>query len=175
MLTTNYTNHSNNTDHTDHTGDTDHTGGIGDTDRTDGYKALGEHVTDFEGFDTFQCPYGVQEVTMTSDEVTALCPVTGQPDWYTVSVEYRPQTLCIESKSLKLYLQSFRNDGLFCEAFATRVAEDISEAIKPLSCKVTVVQKPRGGISITAVANKAITNTAIGTISETNMEVTENG
>lgn len=117
-----------------------------------GLHALGRRVTDFEGFDTFPCPTGVQQVTMTSDEVTALCPVTGQPDWYTVSIEYMPQALCIESKSLKLYLQSFRSDGLFCEAFAARIAEDISEAIKPASCRVTVVQKARGGVSITAMA-----------------------
>lgn len=116
------------------------------------YKALGKHITTFDGFDTFPCPPDIEEVTMTSDEVTALCPVTRQPDWYTVTIEYKPDTLCIESKSLKLYLQSFRNDGLFCEAFAARIAEDISEAIKPTSCRVTVMQKPRGGVTITAVA-----------------------
>lgn len=133
------------------------------------YKALGKHVTIFEGFDTFPCPPGIGEVTMTSDEVTALCPVTGQPDWYIVSIEYKPNALCIESKSLKLYLQSFRNDGLFCEAFAARIAEDISEAIKPASCKVTVVQKPRGGVSITAVAAIIANKTAA------DMEVKGNG
>lgn len=120
--------------------------------KTNVYKTLGNHVTRFESFDTFPCPSGIEEVTMTSDEVTALCPVTGQPDWYTVSIGYKPIALCIESKSLKLYLQSFRNEGLFCEAFAARIAKDISEVIKPAWCKVEVVQKPRGGISITAVA-----------------------
>ena len=80
-----------------------------------------------------------------SDEVTSLCPVTGQPDWETVRIEFEPGPYCIESKSLKLYLWSFREEGAFCEALAARIAQDVYEACKPAWVKVTVTQKPRGG------------------------------
>src|SRR5208337_3778916 len=93
-------------------------------------------------------------VTMESDEVTSLCPVTGQPDWGTVIIEYAPRGLCIESKSLKLYLWSFREEGIFCEALADRIADDVFAACQPGWCLVTVVQKPRGGIKITSVAEQ---------------------
>ncbi|MEO6457057.1 MAG: preQ(1) synthase [Chloroflexia bacterium] len=123
------------------------------------FRFLGKDVTEFQGFDTFPTPPNMESVTMTSDEVTSLCPITGQPDWYTVTIHYSPRSaedggLCLESKSLKLYFQSFRNEGLFCEAFASKVADDIYEALKPLAATVTVVQKPRGGIGITASAQK---------------------
>ena len=116
------------------------------------FQALGKPVRQFRGLETFPCPPRVQEVTMTSDEVTAVCPITGQPDWYVVSIRYVPGDRCIESKSLKLYLQSFRQRGLFCEAFASEVAEAVTAAIEPESCVVTVRQKPRGGIAIEATA-----------------------
>ncbi len=118
----------------------------------DQFRALGKDARTFEGLDTFPCPIGVQEVTLTSDEVTALCPVTGQPDWYTVSIAYVPRERCVESKSLKLYLQSFRDRGIFAEAFAARIANDVAEAAAPATCQVTVKQKARGGITIEATA-----------------------
>jgi 7-cyano-7-deazaguanine reductase len=91
---------------------------------------------------------------MESDEFTSLCPVTGQPDWSTVIIEYAPRNRCIESKSLKLYLWSFREEGIFCEALADRIAADVFAACQPGWCRATVVQKPRGGIKITSVAEK---------------------
>ncbi|MDP8922471.1 MAG: preQ(1) synthase [Chloroflexota bacterium] len=118
----------------------------------DQFRALGKAVRAFGGLDAFPCPAGVQEVTLTSDEVTALCPVTGQPDWYTVSIAYVPRERCIESKSLKLYLQSFREEGIFAEAFAARIANDVAAALAPATCQVTVTQKARGGITIEATA-----------------------
>ena len=57
---------------------------------------------------------------MTSDELAAVCPITGQPDLYTAAIEYRPEALCLESKSLKLYLATYRNEGVFCEALAVQ-------------------------------------------------------
>jgi 7-cyano-7-deazaguanine reductase len=117
-----------------------------------GIRALGRKVTTFEGFDTFSTPDGIETVTLVSDEVTSLCPVTGQPDWYKVQVVYKPASLCIESKTMKLYLQSFRNAGLFCEQFAAKIKDDIREAIQPKFVEVWVVQKPRGGVSIKALA-----------------------
>ena len=115
-------------------------------------KYLGMQGTEFRGFDTFEVANGVQQVTMTSDEVTALCPVTGHPDQYTVEIEYRPNELALESKSLKLYFQTFRNEGIFCESFAARIANDVQSAIQAQSVEVRVTQKPRGGISIVAHA-----------------------
>ena len=100
----------------------------------------------------FPKPAGVEHVTLESDEVTSLCPVTGQPDWSTVIIEYAPDEHCLESKSLKLYLWSFREEGIFCEALADRIAQDVQAACKPHWCSVTVIQKPRGGITITARA-----------------------
>jgi len=114
-------------------------------------KSLGKKVTKFQGFDTFPTPLGVNKVTCISDEVTAVCPVTGQPDWYVVKIEYLPQKLCVESKSLKLFLQSFRNDGHFCEAFASIIAHKLEKALTPFNVKVTVEQKPRGGVAIEAI------------------------
>ena len=116
------------------------------------FSALGKKVTEFSGFDTFPAPQFCTEVEAESDEVTAVCPVTGQPDWYKITVNYRPDKLCVESKTLKLYFQSFRNEGVFCEALSTRIAQDLFEALQPKSITVTVLQKPRGGIAIKGVS-----------------------
>ncbi len=116
------------------------------------FRHLKPHDDTFNGLDTFPAPPDVTIVRMVSDEVTALCPVTGQPDWYEVTIAYRPDEACIESKSLKLYFQTFRNTGIFGEAFAARVARDVMEAGAPHWVRTTVVQKPRGGIAITASA-----------------------
>jgi 7-cyano-7-deazaguanine reductase len=115
---------------------------------------LGNKVTQFTKLETFPTPSCLQQVTCTSDEVTAICPVTGQPDWYTVKVEYRPDKLCVESKSLKLYLQSFRNAGHFCEAFADLLCQQLFSELTPHYLRVTVTQKPRGGISIESVSER---------------------
>jgi 7-cyano-7-deazaguanine reductase len=117
------------------------------------FDALGNPHATFVGLETFEAPEGVGLVELASDEVSALCPITGQPDWYQVEIAYLPRERCIESKSLKLYLQSFRNDGIFCEAFAVRIADDLSGV---LACPVdvTVIQKPRGGITIRASARR---------------------
>jgi 7-cyano-7-deazaguanine reductase len=113
-------------------------------------RTLGSKVTGFDGFDTFPTPKGVTKVKAISDEVTAVCPVTGQPDWYIVTIEYSPREKCVESKTLKLYLQSFRNKGLFCEAFSSKIAHDILQELNAAWVKVTVIQKARGGVSLEA-------------------------
>ena len=120
---------------------------------TTDFKALGDPQAAFEALETFPAPEGVGLVRLESDEVSALCPVTSQPDWYRVQIAYVPRERCIESKSLKLYLQSFRNEGIFCEAFAVRIADELSKA---LGCPVdvTVIQKARGGITIEAGARR---------------------
>ena len=105
------------------------------------------------GLETFANP-GVGRVELTSDELTAICPLTGQPDLYVATIEYWPETRCIESKSLKLYLNGYRNEGHFCEALAVKIRDDVAEALELPRDKVrvTLEQKARGGITITATS-----------------------
>jgi 7-cyano-7-deazaguanine reductase len=122
--------------------------------RSSGFVALGHPGSEqYVGLETFPNP-GVSHVEMTSDELTALCPVTGQPDMYQATIEFWPQALCIESKSLKLYLSGFRNEGHFCEALAVKIREDVAEAVEllPDKVRVTLKQKARGGITIIATS-----------------------
>jgi 7-cyano-7-deazaguanine reductase len=107
----------------------------------------------YVGLETFANP-GVAQVELTSDELTAVCPITGQPDLYVAAIQYEPDALCLESKSLKLYLASFRNDGAFCEALAVRIRDDVANALELPQARVhvTLRQKARGGITITATA-----------------------
>ena len=123
----------------------------GSTRETD-FVALGKPGSEaFAGIETFPNP-GVSHVDMTSDELIAICPVTGQPDMYVATLEYWPGELCIESKSLKLYLAQYRNEGVFCEALAVKIRDDVAEALElPADrVQVTLTQKPRGGITIVA-------------------------
>jgi 7-cyano-7-deazaguanine reductase len=117
------------------------------------FEALGNKTsTPTRRLEVFPAPPHVTKVVLESDEVTSLCPVTGQPDWETVRIEFEPDAYCIESKSLKLYLWSFREEGAFCENLAARIALDVYEACKPHRVSVVVTQKPRGGIVISATA-----------------------
>ncbi len=117
------------------------------------FKALGKATNrPSRNLETFPKPEGVKVVRMTSDELTSICPVTGQPDFSTIIIEYVPDKLCIESKSLKLYLWSFREEPAFCEALAAQVARDVFNATHPLRSHVTIKQSVRGGISIEAEA-----------------------
>jgi 7-cyano-7-deazaguanine reductase len=118
------------------------------------FAALGHAGSEhYAGLETFPNP-GVAEVELTSDELTAVCPITAQPDFYLATIRFRPGELCLESKSLKLYLAQFRNEGAFCEALAVRIRDDVAEAlgIDRAAVQVTLRQKPRGGITITATA-----------------------
>jgi len=120
--------------------------------RSTEFVALGQPGSkQYAGLETFPNP-GVSHVEMQSDELTAVCPVTGQPDLYLATIEYWPGELCIESKSLKLYLSGYRNEGHFCEALAVKIRDDAAEALKLPADKVrvTLKQKARGGITITA-------------------------
>jgi 7-cyano-7-deazaguanine reductase len=122
--------------------------------RSTDFVALGQPGSEhYAGLETFANP-GVSHVEMTSDELIAVCPVTGQPDLYVATIEYWPGDLCIESKSLKLYLSTYRNEGHFCEALAVKIRDDAAEAVElpPEKVRVTLRQKSRGGIAITATA-----------------------
>lgn len=92
------------------------------------------------------------EITLECTEFTCRCPVTGQPDWATIVIEYVPHLRIVESKSLKMYLESFRDTGIFHEHLAIRILEDLVSALKPQKCTVTVRFNTRGGIAISAKA-----------------------
>jgi 7-cyano-7-deazaguanine reductase len=118
------------------------------------FVALGHSGSEhYAGLESFPNP-GVTEVELVSDELTAVCPITGQADFYVASITYLPETLCLESKSLKLYLASFRNEGVFAEALAVRIRDDVAAALEldRRAVTVTLEQKSRGGITITATA-----------------------
>ena len=85
-------------------------------------------------------------------EFTSLCPITGQPDFGHIVIEYVPGRLCLESKSLKLYLGSFRNEGSFAESITNRIRDDLVKACRPRRLTVTSDFTPRGGIGLRVVA-----------------------
>jgi 7-cyano-7-deazaguanine reductase len=117
------------------------------------FQALGQAVTTpSRALETFPAPKHVIRVTFSSDELTTYCPITHQPDFNTIKIEYQPNQKCIESKSLKLYLWSFRDECAFCEALAAEMAQDIFAATEPHWCRVTITQNVRGGIVTEAVA-----------------------
>ncbi len=91
---------------------------------------------------TFKCP-----------EFTALCPITGQPDFGVITISYIADKLCLESKSLKLYLFSYRNHGAFHEEVVNLILDDIVKTIKPRHITVTGNFNPRGGIAINVEAS----------------------
>ena len=125
-----------------------------ETPRSEEFAALGHSGSKhYAGLETFDNP-GVTRVEMTSDELVALGPVNEQPDMYTVTIEYAPALLCLESKSLKLYLMQYRNEEVFCEALAVKIRNDVAAAlaIDASGVSVELTQKARGGITITATA-----------------------
>ena len=84
----------------------------------------------------------------TAPEFTSLCPVTGQPDCGTITVEYIPDELCVESKSFKLYMFAFRNHQSFMETITNNVLEDLRTLLNPCWCRVKGLFAPRGGTRI---------------------------
>ena len=82
-------------------------------------------------------------------EFTSLCPKTGQPDFGTITFVYTPGDSCVELKSLKLYLQRYRNQGAFYETVVNRLLDDFVKACNPLRCQVIGAFTPRGGITTT--------------------------
>lgn len=88
-------------------------------------------------------------VTLDCPEFTSICPVTGQPDFGRWVIDYCPAYKCVESKSLKLYLGSYRNQGCFWEDISNRIAGDLYEVIEPKWLRLTGLMASRGGIGIT--------------------------
>jgi 7-cyano-7-deazaguanine reductase len=92
------------------------------------------------------------EIVHTAHEFTSLCPVTGQPDFATIVFRYVPDRTCVELRSLKLYLQGFRNEGVFYEALVNRILEDLVAVLAPRRLVVRGEFSVRGGMSSVVVA-----------------------
>jgi 7-cyano-7-deazaguanine reductase len=100
---------------------------------------------------TFNNPYTDRDywIEFVCPEYTSLCPVTGQPDFGEIQIRYIPNKKCIESKSLKLYLFAFRNQGIFYEHATNKILDDLVRSCSPKKMNITGRFTPRGGISIT--------------------------
>jgi 7-cyano-7-deazaguanine reductase len=84
-----------------------------------------------------------------TDDFTSVCPVTGQPDFARIDIDYVPDRLCVESKSLKFYLASYRNEHAFNEAVTNRILDDFAKACAPREAVITAQFSARGGIALT--------------------------
>jgi 7-cyano-7-deazaguanine reductase len=110
-------------------------------------------TTPSKSLETFDNPQPGRDYTIRIDvpEFTCLCPKTGQPDFATFRIEYVPDALCVELKSLKLYFWSFRDEGAFHEAVTNRILDDLAGATKPRFMRITGTFNVRGGIYTTVV------------------------
>ena len=108
-------------------------------------------VPSAEQLETFTNPRPSRDyiIEIVCPEFTSLCPVTGQPDFGTITFTYTPAGLCVELKSLKLYLQRYRTQGIFYEAAVNQLLDDFVTACRPKHCKVVGAFTPRGGITTT--------------------------
>ncbi len=116
-------------------------------------KYLGKQFNEpIDELDVIPAREGLDLVAMSSNELTCICPINEQPDYYQVRIEYTPNKLCVESKALKLYLMHFRDMHLFAEDLAVIIRDKVVETIQPKYCKVSLVQGVRGGIIIEAAS-----------------------
>jgi len=118
-------------------------------------QALGLQVEASRNLETF--PNLADDITvhLWCTEFTCRCPVTHQPDWATIDITYRAGKKVLESKSMKLYLETYREEGIFHEHLAKKILDDLVAALEPLECFVTVNFHVRGGIAIDATAHYA--------------------
>ena len=107
--------------------------------------------------ETFENQFPGREYTIeiVCPEFTSVCPKTGQPDFGTLTFTYSPHQRCVELKSLKIYLQQFRNRGIFYEHATNRILDDLVAAVEPRWMKLVASFTPRGGISTTVTARFA--------------------
>jgi 7-cyano-7-deazaguanine reductase len=116
----------------------------------DGLTLLRRDVKPTKKLETFPNHHPKRDyvVTLKTEEFTCVCPATGQPDFARLTIQYIPDKKIVESKSLKLYLWSYRDEGVFHEHVANVILDDLVSALKPRWCKVTADFAVRGGISI---------------------------
>jgi 7-cyano-7-deazaguanine reductase len=120
----------------------------------DGLTLLGRRTKTTKKLETFPNHHPDRDymVILRTEEFTCVCPATGQPDFAKLTIQYIPDKKIVESKSLKLYLQSFRNQGAFHEHVTNVILDDLAKVLAPRWCKVTADFAVRGGISITVEA-----------------------
>ena len=108
--------------------------------------------------ETFENPNPERDYTIRirSPEFTCLCPKTGQPDFATLHLEYVPDALCVELKSLKLYIWSYRDEGAFHEAVTNQILADLVAATRPRFIRLTAEFNVRGGLYTTVVAEESL-------------------
>ena len=111
-----------------------------------------KHAEILETFEN-QYPGREYEIDISCPEFTCVCPKTGQPDFATINLKYVPDKLCIELKSLKLYMFSYRNEGAFHEHITNKILDDIVQACSPVRAQVTGDFNVRGGIKTVVTAN----------------------
>ncbi len=129
---------------------------------TSGYEGKQDHIPEMKiepEIGTVRYVYAGNDevVRYYTDELTALCPKTGLPDFYHLEIEYIPDELLIELKSLKLYLTAYRNVGIFYEHLAMKIFRDIREKIRPKRLKVVLRAAKRGGIGAEIVVDSNTT------------------
>lgn len=105
-----------------------------------------------ETFDN-PCPQRDYTIEIVCPEFTSVCPKTGQPDFGTMTIRYVADAKCVELKSLKLYLQQFRNEGIFYEAVTNRILDDLAALLDPRKMTISAAFTPRGGITTTVTAS----------------------
>lgn len=107
-----------------------------------------------EMLETFENQYPDRDYTIqiVCPEFTSVCPKTGQPDFGTLTFTYVPDRRCVELKSLKLYLQQFRNEGIFYEHATNRILDDLVSAVQPRRMTLVATFTPRGGITTSVTA-----------------------
>ena len=125
----------------------------------DGLTLLGHEAKPGKNLEAFpnHNPERYYRVTLETNEFTCMCPMTGQPDFASIRVDYVPDKSVIESKSFKLYLWSYRNEGAFHEHVINTILDDLIKASDPHWCKVTGIFNVRGGIGITVEAENVKT------------------
>ncbi|HKN33259.1 MAG TPA: preQ(1) synthase [Terriglobales bacterium] len=106
----------------------------------------------FPEIETWPNQFPGYEIVVDDPEFTSVCPKTGLPDFGTITIRYRPHKQCLELKSLKEYLQFYRNLGIFQENIVNRVLDDVVRCAKPVWAEVKGEFRPRGGISTVVVA-----------------------
>ena len=110
---------------------------------------MGDRFRDvLETFDN-QYPQRDYTIQIVCPEFTSVCPKTGQPDFGTLTIEYTPAAKCVELKSLKHYLQQFRNEGIFYENATNRILDDLVAVLQPRRLTLKAAFTPRGGITTT--------------------------
>jgi len=127
-----------------------------------GLTLLGRPARPGKNLETFpnRHPDRRYTVSLASDEFTCVCPLTGQPDFATITIRYIPDRRILESKSLKLYLWSYRDEGVFHEHVTNTICDDLVRALDPHWIEVTGAFKVRGGIALTVVATHEKPSTA---------------